>query len=111
MQIKEDGEYKKGSLELAVKQLTGGGIAFDWRQRLYIDKSFTPILGTLGGIGKRNESKREERIRVLDELDRKETEGTAALAIGRAEDDRDCIDVTTSCGLINPTSEDEERSL
>ncbi|QSZ35277.1 hypothetical protein DSL72_008146 [Monilinia vaccinii-corymbosi] len=106
MQINDDGGYKKGSLEVVAKQLTGDDMAFDCEGNAYVATNPAHTVLKFVGLGMKIKPQKEERIGILGGLDQKETEGPTALAFGRAEDDRDCIYVTTNGGLVNPIGDD-----
>lgn len=104
MQVDEDGELKKGSLEVVAKQLTGDDLAFDCEGNAYV--ATNPAQTVLKFVGIGVEPQNEKRMRILGGLDQKETQGPTALAFGRVDSDRDCIYVTTCGGFVNPIGED-----
>ncbi|TEY77490.1 hypothetical protein BOTCAL_0054g00190 [Botryotinia calthae] len=99
MQVDETGEYKRDSLEVVVNQLIGDDFAFDCEGSAYL--ATNPAHTVLKFVKVGVEPQKEERLKILGGLDKKETAGPTALAFGRGDNDSDCIYVVTCGGVVN----------
>ncbi|KAF7909137.1 hypothetical protein EAE99_011507 [Botrytis elliptica] len=100
MQVDETGEYKSGSLELVVNQFIGDDFAFYCERSAYVATDPAHTVSKFVQIA--TEPQKGERLKILGGLDKKETAGRTVSALGRGENDSDCIYVVTCGGVVNP---------